>query len=128
MAAAAGRFLHHILKGLAELVDTLVDMFALGDKGRGDDGVVACPFDMQPVPEHRLLHLATTMARDTVGRDLDTGHHADAADVDDHRVILQAVDRIEEVVLEVGGVLEQPVFLIDLLCGDAGGTGGRVGR
>ena len=43
-------------------------------------------------------------------------------------MILQRVDGVEEVLLEVGRVLEQAVGLIQLLCGDAGGTGCRVRR
>ena len=58
----------------------------------------------------------------------DTSHHADAADISNHRMILKCEDRVEEVGFKVGRILEQPLALIDLLRGNAGSTGCRVRR
>ena len=74
-------------------------MFALGDKGRGNNRVIACPFHMQSVPEHFFLHLATASARGTIRMHFDTSHHADAADIGHNTDILQGEDLVEEEIL-----------------------------
>ena len=59
---------------------------------------------------------------------LDTRHHADAADIGDHRMVTERKYRFKEIVLEIGGIFEQPVGFIDFLGGDSRGAGGRMGR
>ena len=41
---------------------------------------------------------------------LDTGHHADATDVSNHRMILEAPDGIKEIGFHAGRLFEQTLF------------------
>jgi hypothetical protein len=75
-------------------------MFALGNKSRGNNRIIASPFHMKPVPEHIFLHLATAPSGDAVRMNLDTGHQANAADIGNKRMILKRPDGIKEIILK----------------------------
>src|SRR3546814_630226 len=111
----------------AEGPEHLVDMTLLDDERRGERDDVARGADQQALlvafeegVEGALRRLAGARLQ------LDAGDDAEIAQVDDVAGPLERMDGIFPIGRQVSRPLEQPLFLVDVEGGEAGGAGNRM--